>query len=336
MDEKVAVEVTRGGWVESVHCADVAAVTLDGEVARLLASWGDPHRTTFLRSAWKPLQAIVSNECGLAERFGFAGGGCELAIMSASHSATDAQRGAVRQLLQRAGLDESALRCGTHQPGSDEGRAALAASGGEPTPLYGNCSGKHAGMLAACLAQGWPLDSYLRLDHPLQQRVRCRLAELMDLSADQVGWGLDGCGLPTWCAPLHSCALGFARLAAATADGTPAAAAAVGQSMGAHPHLIGSAGGTDVLIMQRVPGLLAKSGAEAALAIAAPARRLGVAIKLRDGSTRAMMPLALAVLEQLGLVTDAVAAGLESWREPVVRNLLGQEAGTMRAVLRLA
>lgn len=326
---QVAVEVTRGGHVESTHAADVAVVEVTPAGRRLLATFGDPTRSAFLRSAWKPLQAVASYGCGL-DQFGIEPGSPELAIMSASHGATPAQVAAVTSILSKIGLTEADLRCGAHAPASKEGLAAL--GDGQPRRIHGNCSGKHAGMLAACLARGWPTDGYLGFEHRLSVYVRQWLADAMRVPAAAVLGGVDGCGLPTWSAPLDAAAEAFGRLGLSPSEITPAGYAAVGSAMAAHPSLVGPPEGYNVKLMQAAPHVLCKTGAEAAFAIAVPSRRLGIAVKIHDGSQRGIPPLVTRILRQLEVIDDAVVTALGEFAEPVVTSLDGVPAGVVRAV----
>lgn len=332
MTRDAAVEVWRGELLESVHEADVVVVrTHRGRWLRV--AWhGRPEQPTLLRSAWKPLQAVIAYECGLREKFQLHPGAAELAIMAASHGATEAQRAAVASLLAKAGLDEAALRCGVHEPLSAEGRAAAA---GQPTAIFGNCSGKHAGMLAACVARGWSTDDYLSPDHPLQQLVRQRLAEIMGLPTEAVGVAVDGCGLPTFAAPLEAAAFGFAQLSDQVdgADREPFAAVAL--AMRRQPELLGDPDGFNVKLMQVAPHVIGKSGAEGVFAVAVPEAELGLVVKIRDGAQRAVPPVVISALQQLGVLTEAQLAALQPFAEPVVTTLAGEPAGRLTACLKL-
>lgn len=330
MGEPRAAVVTRGGVVESVHDADVAVVVGD----RLVAWFGDPDAVHFPRSSLKPFQAYASYRCGLREAFGIEPGSEELAIMSASHGATDAQCAAVRRLLAKAGLDESALRNGTHEPASAEGRRTLAREGDRPTAIHGNCSGKHAGMLAACVARGWPTEGYLNDQHPCQVHVREVLGEVFGLPPDGLPWGLDGCGLPTYAVPLRRCAAAASRLLV-PGEEQSVTLSAVGEAMRRHPRLLGDPDGFNVRLMEVAPSVIAKSGAEAYFLVAVPARRLGVSVKIRDGSARPLAAVVIAVLRQLGALGSAEEEALAEFARPVVRTLAGVAAGEIRAVLEL-
>ncbi|MCC7492499.1 MAG: asparaginase [Fimbriimonadaceae bacterium] len=328
------VEVRRGGGRESFHAAEVAAVQWTAAGPHLLAWAGEPQEPCWLRSAWKPFQAAAAWECGLAH-FGIAAGSPELAIMCASHSATDAQRGAVLRLLAAAGNRVDQLQNGPHEPFSAEGRQMLRATAGAQARLYGNCSGKHAGMLAACRARGWDLASYLQVDHPLTAHVRRRLADFLACPLEQVEVGIDGCRLPTYAAPLAACAAAFARLAPGGDNLTPPALAAAAESMLAHPGLLGDPQGWYVQLARRRPGVLGKSGAEGVHGISLPERRLGVVVKIRDGAHRAVAPLMLAVLHQLDVIRQADLDALAAYARPPVHDLGGTLVGELRAVVEL-
>jgi L-asparaginase II len=240
--------VRRGGVVEATHLVHVAAS--DGLLH------GDDV-VSHLRSAAKPIQAIP-----LAEAYDDLGDE-EFAIACSSHQAEPAQLDAVRTLLARAGATVDDL-----ENGPQEDRPA--------GKLGHNCSGKHAGFLAACRANGWPFAGYRLPEHPIQQRIRSLL-----------GGGepaVDGCGIPTYAQPLTA----QARLLLAT---PPRVAAA----MRARPELVGGEGADDTALMQLRPGFVAKRGAEGLLCAVSPDGR-GYAFKVADGNGRALRPAVAAVL----------------------------------------
>ena len=111
MTNPVLVEVTRGGLVESRHRGAIAIADADG--VSVLAV-GDVARPVFPRSAVKPLQALPLVELGAADRCDF--GDEELALACASHGGEPAHVEDVARMLTSAGLDVSALACGTHWP----------------------------------------------------------------------------------------------------------------------------------------------------------------------------------------------------------------------------
>jgi L-asparaginase II len=268
MAEPISVAARRGGTVESIHCVHAVAVR-DG---KLVASAGDAGLVTFMRSAAKPIQALplARERNDLDER--------DLAIASASHLADKAQLAAVQALLDKAPATEDDLECGPH--------------GNPPRRINHNCSGKHAGMLALCLANGWPLEGYRLAKHPCQ---RAMLAEVTSVAAAKViATAVDGCGVETFALPLEAMALAFSRLERIDGGGRVAAA------MRAHPELIRGPRGLDTNLMQTFPGWIAKGGAEGLLC-ACSSDGLGLALKVEDGSTRALRPALGSFLESLEL-----------------------------------
>ena len=300
MADPLVVEVERSGVVESTHLVDVAVVDSNGG---LLAWAGDPERPAAYRSSAKPMQARAAVEAGWTPEDDRA-----LAIACASHNGEPEHIEAVRAVLSAAGLDESALRCPPDVP-----LYAPAARGvSEPASVYHNCSGKHAAMLAACVAAGWPLDTYLAPDHPLQRRV-ARVVETMTGSIE--GPLVDGCGAPTFVAPLRALAGGFRSI-----DGGDEAAA-----MRAHPFLIAGSDRLDTDLMGAEPRVLAKGGAEGLACLAVDG--MGIAVKIRDGAARPRGPAVLTVLDQLGLVAGDL---LPQHREVAVLGG-GKRVGSVRA-----
>jgi L-asparaginase II len=257
--DALRVTVTRGDVVEAVHRVHAVAVR-GGDV---VAAAGDPGLVSFLRSSWKPIQAVALAESydDLTDE--------ELAIACASHQAEPAQLDAVRRLLARAGASVDELENG-EQAGRPEGR------------LGHNCSGKHAGMLAACRARSWPTRGYRLPGHPLQQRL---LAEL----GPTLGEAIDGCGVPTYALTLRDSAALLLRVRPRIAD-----------AMRARPELVGGRGADDTKLMRELPGWIAKRGAEGLFCAASP-EGIGVAIKVEDGNPRPLRPAMGALLAELGV-----------------------------------
>jgi L-asparaginase II len=284
------VEQLRGGVVEAWH--DVHVAVVDGR-GRLLAQAGDPNLVTFWRSAAKPFQAVPLVEDGVMERFGLTGE--ELALACASHSSEAGQVAKVRELLAKIGCSERDLLCGPHQPLSERVAQDYQARGVRLTPVYSNCSGKHAGMLALARHHGWPTAFYTRLEHPVQQRCLEEVSRWTDVPREEIRTGVDGCGVVCFALPLRNMALGYAKLGSGDRG-------AVVQSMLHHPDLVAGDGRPCTEIMRAHPGrVIAKVGAEGVYCALLVDRRLGIALKVADGHALASALAMAAVLEGLGL-----------------------------------
>jgi L-asparaginase II len=317
---------TRGGIVESVHYGSVAVVDAAG---RLVAAAGDPHATTFTRSALKPLQALPFVRDGGPRRFGYSA--AQVALLCASHSGERTHVDAVADMLARAGNGVADLRCGTHAPGHYEVRGEV-----PPRPPYSplahNCSGKHAGMLAACSLHGHDKGAYLEFDHPVQRSIRAAVAEVAGVDEGALPVGIDGCSAPNYALPLAALAQAFAWLAAAG----DAAACEIRDAMRGHPAMVSGTGRSDAMLMQAGRGdWIAKIGAEGVQAIGVASRRLGIAIKVADGSRRALYPAIVAVLDALGLLDDAQRDALSALAAPPIANVRGIVTGGTTSVLGL-
>jgi L-asparaginase II len=275
---EIVVEVRRNGVVEARHLVHAVAVR-DGAV---IASAGDPGHVCFMRSSSKPLQALplVRARDDLPDD--------ELAIACASHRDTPEQVAAVRALLARAGATEDDLELGLQ-----EGRP--------PERIHNNCSGNHAGMLALCRARGWPTEGYRLPEHPVQRACLEVHAEAAEVTPDELGTGIDGCGIVTFALTLEQMAHAFSRLESLPGGSTVAAA------MRARPDLVGGPDGTDYFLMRDASGWLAKGGAEGLLCAAGP-EGIGVALKSGDGTSRGHAPALAAFLGRLGIELPDLAA----------------------------
>ncbi len=277
----------RGGTVEAVHRVHAVAVQ-DGVI---VAEAGDAKLVAFMRSSSKPLQAIPLARAreDVDAR--------DLAIASASHLADAAQLAAVRALLAKAPADVEELECGPE---------------GDPrSPLNHNCSGKHAGMLALCRANGWPSEGYRLAEHPVQREMLAVHAEASEVAEDEIPTAIDGCGVVTFALPLERMAHAFARLE--RLDGGDRVAAGMRQ----FPELIRGSLATDTRVMRALPGWIAKGGAEGLLCAAGEG--VGVALKTEDGNGRALGPAASAFFAPLDLdLRELAVTALENSRGEAV------------------
>jgi L-asparaginase II len=330
------VEIRRGDVVESIHHGAIAMVDDGG---RLMAAAGDPGVTVFLRSAAKPAQALPLLRAGGASRFGL--DDAAIAVMIGSHSGEPFHLEAVRRILGAAGLDESALQCGAHTPFHRPTARALWRQGIEPGVLHNNCSGKHAGMLAAAVLAGADTRFYLEPDHPVQRQIRAAVETLAGLPAGAARPATDGCSAPTFAVPLRAAALLYARLAAP--DGAPGGfAEALGRAadaMRARPEMVaGSDRLCTALIRESAGGVLAKIGAEGmfGLAFRRDGRGMGLALKIADGDgERARFSAALEALRQAGALPDGPAASLRERFVGAIRSHRGDVVGSVRTVFAL-
>ena len=310
--EPAAITV-RSGLVESVHHAALVALSSDGSVEFAI---GRPDVSVFPRSSTKPLQAVamVRNGLDLPDEL--------LALVCASHDGRTEHLDGARRILASVGLDESALRNTPDWPLDTESMHDVIRSGGVTSSLQQNCSGKHSGMLATCRVNDWDTATYLDESHPLQAAITATVPSLAGSPVD--GIGIDGCG-----APAHMTSLvGLARAFRAIATGEAGdAGSRVHRAMISFPHMVGGPRRDVTLIMQGVPGLMAKDGAEGVFAAGLPDGR-AVALKVADGANRARPPLMHAALQALGV--DVSGVDPSAWESPILGH--GHRVGEVRIV----
>ena len=282
-------EVVRSGFVESRHRGAALILGAAGQPAWAAGQVTEP---MFPRSASKPMQAAAMLRCGLDLD------GKLLALAAASHSGEDFHVAGVREILSRAGLPESTLQCPPALPMDEASQREILSHGGGPDRVHMNCSGKHAAMLASCVAAGWPTSSYRDPGHPLQLAIR---ATIEDLAGEPVtATGVDGCGAPLFALSLTGLARAFQAMVTAP-PATPERK--VADAMRGYPEWTSGTTRAERALMTAVPGLLVKSGAEGVDGLALADGR-AVAVKVEDGAARALPPVAVALLRRLG-----VAAG---------------------------
>ena len=302
------VTLHRGSIAESHH--RVHAVVCDGR-GRVLMAAGEAGYETFIRSALKPFQALPFVSSGAADQMDVGDRG--LAISSASHSGSTMHAREAFKLLWKAELESAQLQCPTPEWGD--------------SPLQHNCSGKHAAFLATCRKMGWPLENYLESDHPLQEEIQRRVAELLGLPPQELLAARDDCGAPTLRLQLAQMALLFAHLGASR----HAELEQMSRAMLTHPDLVAGEGRFDTELMSRSHGqVLSKGGAEGVQCLSRIGEGLGVAIKVEDGARRAKQAVALHLLRELEWLTPTSLDELEQQVLIVNNGVTLEVSGTLR------
>lgn len=309
----VVAHVDRSGFVESIHHALIAVTDAHGDLAM---SWGDASTPIFPRSSNKPLQALAMLRNGLDLD------GELLALVCSSHSGESFHIDGVRRILAKYGLSEADLQNTPDLPYDDLDRAGWMRDGKQAVSIAQNCSGKHAGMLATCVAAGWETKTYLDPEHPLQIAMKQTLQDIA--SDDVVALGVDGCGAPVMTLSMTGLARAFGRLAVAE-PGT--LEARIREAIVAHPKFLGGTRRDVTALVEHGHGLIAKDGAEAVYAIGLPDGR-GVALKITDGYQRARPVVAAAVLRHLQFESPA----LTTLEDAVIKGH-GKPVGKVTAVL---
>jgi L-asparaginase II len=276
-------EVIRAGLVESVHSGHLIELDQSGQVVKTI---GSVHIPVYPRSSVKSLQASAMVRAGLKLKPE------QLAVVCASHSGSEEHFRVIKSILSDHGLDESAFRNAVDYPLGEPERRAWGDK--DRTQLAQNCSGKHAGMLATCVVNGWDTETYTNPNHPLQKLI---VAEFETLAREKVQYlTADGCGAPLF-------ALTIAGLAQAihtiTVSDDPVYQEIV-SACRAYPLMIAGEGRLTTRLMRAVPGLFMKEGAEGVEVLSMPDGRTLV-IKCADGSWRPMGPIISATFKRWGV-----------------------------------
>jgi L-asparaginase II len=318
------IQLNRGGTLECQHFGTVAVVNTHGNV---VAQAGDPHWLTFSRSTLKALQALPFMQADGVRQFGFSGE--QVALMCASHNGEERHVAVAQSMLDKAGLNYKALRCGCHVPGIFTLLDTAPPAGLVYDERHNNCSGKHAGFLAYCVQHGLSLDDYIDPAHPLQQAIRRDVARAVGMDANEFKMGIDGCSAPNYALPLSRLAYGYARLASGAKDTEFGESfSALSEAMTAHPDLVSGTGRNDLAFMRAGRGdWVSKIGADGVQVLGSKSRGEAFAIKIIDANKPALFAASVEVLEQLGWLDDTQREQLEPWRAKGIFNARGLLVG---------
>jgi L-asparaginase II len=310
----------------------------------MVAQLGVPETVTYLRSSSKPHQAIPLVASGAADHFGFTEK--EIAIACASHNGERIHTETVAGMLNKIGLDASALKCGVHEPYSAEAARELRERGEQPTVLHNNCSGKHTGMLALALYLDAPIETYDQPDNPVQISIARSVSQFSGVPVEDIAVGVDGCGVPTFGVPVRAMALMYVRLVAPPEEfdeATRDACRRIVAAMTKYPEMIGGRDERlDTKIMQAARGgVVSKVGAEGVYTAAVlPCKEwphgLGLAFKIEDGEDRRARPtVAIEAMRQLGVLKDGALEEVKQYASFPITNRRGELVGEVRASFKL-
>ena len=318
------VEVWRGDVLEGMHQGHAVIVDDTGQI---VSAWGDPEAVILPRSSCKMVQAVPLIRSGAADKAGL--GSKQLALACASHSGAPMHLDRVRAWLGDLGLGDDALRCGAHLPMGEAAKHAMIADHGSPCQSHNNCSGKHAGFVTLNAHLGGHAD-YIELDHPVQ--IACKDAMEEATGVDTPGYCIDGCSAPNYATTVSGLARAMVRFATST-DGS--AEHRLTHAMMAHPELVAGTARACTDLMREMNGKAAiKTGAEGVYTAILPGKRLGIALKITDGATRASEAVIAALLAKCGEL-DSNSPVAQKRLRPVLKSWRGFEAGEIRPVAEL-
>lgn len=326
--------IIRGETTEAVHNGSVAVVDEQGKLTHYV---GEPENITAMRSAVKPFQALPLLMSGGFDHFKFSEK--QLAIMCASHNGTDEHTEVVDSNLKAAGNTPDDLQCGTHWPTGMKLNNQYPCNGEDNDPLRHNCSGKHSGFLALAKYQNDDIKEYLNPQSKTQQMVIQAVADMCEYPADKIDISIDGCSAPQFSIPPINLAIGFKNLATlqGKSDKMTESLRRVFDAMNAYPRLVSGEKRFDYDLMRSFPSkVVCKVGAEAVEGIGFSEQRIGIAVKINDGNTRALYPVCVEVLRQLDIVDNIENFPfLKRYQRPEVTNYRGTLTGYIEAKFEL-
>ncbi|MCU0441552.1 MAG: asparaginase [Bacteroidia bacterium] len=325
MSNPILVEIYRGSVLESFHRGVVCIVNHNAEV---ILQAGDIQQICYPRSAMKLLQALPLIERGGVEHFKLSN--AELAVICGSHNGESFHVAAVDSILAKIGLTRNALLCGPQFPTSRAASNNLIKAGLKPEAIHNNCSGKHAGMLATCVLNGWSTHDYLNANHPLQQAILNVCSEMYQYPKTKMTTALDGCSAPIYAVPVYNQAVGYANLVnPRLPEQRKNACNKIIQAISQHPEMVaGTARYCSDMMKITAPEVIGKTGAEGIFCMAFTNIQLGVCIKIDDGKMDPQYGVAQAIIEASGLFSTSQLQTLHAYAERPIANFNKWETGT--------
>jgi L-asparaginase II len=323
------VEILRAGIVDCVHRGDIVVANSNGQI---LYKAGNADRLTFFRSSQKPFQAIALLETGIAEKYDL--DLKEIALITASHSGEKEHIQVLEGMMKKIGINSDSLKCGIQEPFGKEAAMELVQKGEKATKMHCNCSGKHTGFIAASKILGLPVEDYDQPWSTIQQEVDKIISLFTRVKIEDLKKGVDGCGLPVHAVPLKNIAYSYANLCNPEfmLGKYKKSQNYIFSAMTMYPEMIAGKGRFDTALMKRFGDrLISKMGSGGLQCIGFPGKSVGIAIKIDDGSLKALPSITLEVLRKLKLISDDEVQEMKEYWKPDVKNLNGETVGEIRS-----
>lgn len=328
------VYVTRGPLVESIHRGDIVVVNSKG---RILYYAGDSFKITYIRSSAKPIQAINVFLSGAYKKFNFKDD--EVSIMCASHYGEDFHIKTIKKILNKIGANEDMLLCGASYSINGSIAKMQLKNNINITPLHSDCSGKHVGIIASCIAKGYKVDNYNMIDHPVQRDILDIISNMCEIDKSKIYIGVDGCSVPVFGMPIYNLALAFAKIANNDNldEDYKFATDTIFRAMNSYPEMVAGTNGfcTELMKVTRMK-LIGKLGAEAVYAVGVKGKDIGIAVKIEDGNfKRALYPVVVEVLEKLDILDEEERNALSKFKIIDNMNNVGKKVGEIKPQFQL-
>ncbi|NGP46273.1 asparaginase [Bacillaceae bacterium SIJ1] len=324
METPILVKEWRGQTLENIHHGLICGIDRNGSV---IFQQGDIDTPIFYRSALKPIQAIPVFESNVFEEYNISDK--EAALCTASQRGESYHQEALQSLLKKWGLDEETLVCNASHPLNDAPKAESIAKHEPKRKLYHNCAGKHLGLLAASRANGWSMEGYDQLDHPVQQRILEALAELTEMKTEDIETGVDGCGVPVFAVPLKQMALSYLKFAVPELiedEHLRQTVTSIGNVMNAHPEIVASHDFICTALLED-DNIVAKGGAQGVYCFSLRKEQQAFALKVLSGHEHVWPQIVAALLEHINYDNPATIERLKALGSLEITNDAGVPAG---------
>lgn len=323
--------VTRSNRIECIHYGHLCITDSDRNIKYRI---GDPNTKIFIRSSAKPFIAVAFVESGAMERFGITLE--ELAVICSSHSGQAFQRQAVDSILHKLGLNENSLLCGCTNPYNAEMVNQLIRENKRPSPLFNCCSGKHSGMLALCKLYGYPIENYNDVNHPVQKLILKTFTELIGCQAEDIILGVDSCTVPGYMFSLHQHSYLYSLLASGynAKSKYSNTLGLINKAMRDNPRMVIGDGEFCTELMKGCGSkVIGKVGDDGVYCVSVPEKNMGICVKIADGNERAVYPVMIHLLKQLGVLNKTEIENLKGWTYPAVNDYKGTVVGNILPVI---
>lgn len=229
----------------------------------------------YLNSCANPLIASLIIDYGMDVKYDMTLE--EIAISCSSHTAENLHIELEKSLLNKIGVDEKSLKCGVSRRLPDHKYKDVLFDAENESVLQNGCAAKHIMMLGLCKMNGWNMENYDNLEHPLQVKIKEKIIDLCRLK-HRFPITKDFCGLPAMSMPLENVLWGYLKIF------TDPRYQKISEAFLNYPDIIGGKNRLDTKIIKCSDNIIAKASTCGICVVVNVEKQEALVVKISDSN----------------------------------------------------
>jgi len=327
------VKEYRGKLLDNIHVGYICVVD---EKSNVIGHTGNPEEFVYYRSTAKPIQALDTIALGLDKRYNVTEE--ESILFASSHAAESFHVDALLSIMKKTAITEDMLIMLPASPTNKPANEERIRSGLPLRKIYHNCAGMHMSLMLIQRELGGDILDYWKEDALVNSVSMKTISVISELPERNIGIGIDGCGVPVFAVSMKNAAVAFKNLACIDTikdEKLSSAAEKYIPLFNKYNRMIRGTGFICSLI-NKDTNIIAKGGGAGVYAIGLKKERIGISIKLADGTENTWPVIISEIFKQIGYYNSDTAKILDNLNNGIIYNDNKYPIGHCETVFKLS